>query len=213
MTTIQGLDDRARQRYWHSNITSPAMWAMTAQHLARAAEILWKRFDRAQAFFTKFSAQKQTKPRKLKSAGDMMLSAVAFMLMGFAIENLLKGLWVKRMAVEQPFVGNDPRIPKVMKHHDLNELAKEARFIVSPDREDLLDRLKVELIWGGRYSHPRRPGDFFPAIPGRPGHSKARYFQPGDWDPIVALYNELCLMLRPKAAKRRRKSGKHSPRA
>lgn len=133
---------------------------------------------------------------------DLVLSSVAFMLAAFAVENLLKGIWVKRMASESPLNEDDKRIRKIFETHDLSKLAGKAGIRCDASRLELLERLSTELLWGGRYSRPKTPEHFFPSIPGKPDQVKMRHFHPSDWKTLERLYNELYLTLRPTAATR-----------
>ena len=67
------------------------------------------------------------------------LFATAFLLFGYAIENLLKGLIVQAG-------GNRTG-------HNLSELAKEAKVMneLDKDEQELLKRLTVHVRWAGRY--------------------------------------------------------------
>lgn len=70
----------------------------------------------------------------------------AFLMLGFAIENLLKGLYVTRNsdAVAQDRIG----VPKT---HDLEQLAQKAGFSLTPTEADLLRKLTTVISWSGRY--------------------------------------------------------------
>ena len=64
------------------------------------------------------------------------------MLQGFAVECLLKALWVKqghRLADKGRFVG----VSGVKDQHDLRQLAKVVRLTTDVEQNGLLDRLSV----------------------------------------------------------------------
>lgn len=198
------MDPQTRKRQWHSGLVSPQMWAVTsAPALMHAAKVLWNRFRRASDLMQKAAVRPdsvKTKPRVV----EFGLSTVAFMLVAFAVENLLKGIWVKRMESERPLVEGDRRIRDIFSTHKLSTLATKAGIPCDAGRLELLDRLSTELLWGGRYPRPIRAEDFFPTVFGRPDQVKMRHFHPNDWEPIVDLYNELYLTLRPTAVTRSR---------
>jgi hypothetical protein len=70
----------------------------------------------------------------------------AFLLYGYAVENLLKGLFVKK----HPGVTAGDRI-QVPTHHDLPELAKEAGYAATTSETELMERLTTVITWSGRY--------------------------------------------------------------
>jgi hypothetical protein len=192
------MDSKTRKTQWHSGLVSPSLWANIAPPtLMRAAGLIWKRFEMA-------SNQNMTNAARLSVAKrvnfrDIPLCSVAFMLAAFALENLLKGIWVKRMDSEQPLVEDDKRIKKIFDTHDLVKLAAKAGIPCDASRTELFERLTIEMVWGGRYSRPIRPDHFFPNVPGKPEQIKMRHFHPADWESVVQVYNELYLMLRPAA--------------
>jgi hypothetical protein len=70
----------------------------------------------------------------------------AFMMYGFAIENLLKGLLVLR----NPSMVQDAKIG-VPRTHNLTDLAKEAAWPTTSDENRLLGELSAITTWSGRY--------------------------------------------------------------
>jgi hypothetical protein len=90
-----------------------------------------------------------------------------FMLMGFAIENILKAGIVFRDSVElKSNFQNDRKFPKILKSHNLSELARKADIQLAIFEEDLLRRLTRHSVWAGRYPIPidyldMRPTEIF----------------------------------------------------
>lgn len=78
-----------------------------------------------------------------------------FMLVAFAIENLLKARIVTKnaMAFREQF-DLDNRFPKVLKGHNLYDLALRAGIEITKQEEDLLRRLTRNATWAGRYPVP-----------------------------------------------------------
>ncbi len=70
----------------------------------------------------------------------------AFLLYGFALENLLKGLFVRRNpeAIKSDKIG-------VAFSHNLVDLAREAGFNASAAEIALLQKLTTVTVWSGRY--------------------------------------------------------------
>ena len=78
-----------------------------------------------------------------------------FMLMGFAIENILKAGIVFRDSTELKLnFGATRKFPGILKDHDLPKLAKKAGIRLGTDEEDLLRRLTRHSVWAGRYPIP-----------------------------------------------------------
>lgn len=78
-----------------------------------------------------------------------------FMLMAFAVENILKAALVRAESsnLAERFEQNS-KFPKELKGHDLLILAKAARITIGFENEDLLRRLTRNAIWSGRYPVP-----------------------------------------------------------
>ena len=90
-----------------------------------------------------------------KSAPGRDLKGPCFMLMSFAVENLLKAAIVrdKGLCFKRKFEESQ-RFPDKLKEHDLVKLAKMAKLRFNIKEEDLLRRLSRNAIWKGRYPVP-----------------------------------------------------------
>jgi hypothetical protein len=80
----------------------------------------------------------------------------AFMLMAFAIENLLKGLAIEKGKVELSKL----ELPQGLKSHDLDELHQLAKPRATA-AQHVLDHLTY-MSWAGRYPCPTEAGKFWP---------------------------------------------------
>jgi hypothetical protein len=80
---------------------------------------------------------------------------VYFMLLSFAVENLLKAAAISKNGhqYKREFRAKR-RFPKKLTGHDLIELAKEVGLVLKPREENLLRRLKRSAVWDGRYPVP-----------------------------------------------------------
>ena len=78
-----------------------------------------------------------------------------FMLVSYAVENLLKAAAVSRngFRYKENFRSNGKFPPELMKH-DLVKLAGSVNLIVTQEEEDLLRRLTRSATWFGRYPTP-----------------------------------------------------------
>ena len=90
-----------------------------------------------------------------------------FMLVAFAVENILKAAIVQAGAAELTArFEKDSKFPKELKGHDLLALAKAAGVSIGFEVEDLLRRLTRNAIWSGRYPVPiyhddSQPGEVY----------------------------------------------------
>ncbi|MCO4093304.1 MAG: hypothetical protein HEQ37_01645 [Acidovorax sp.] len=90
---------------------------------------------------------------------------VYLMISAYAIENLLKALIVRDT---RPSLNESaPRLPSVVKGHDLNKLADTAGIATTDAGKELLARLAHHAVWAGRYPAPMGMEDLKPAaLPG-----------------------------------------------
>lgn len=118
----------------------PMAWGLAADSLLAAAGILKDRRDRYD-------------PRRLKvgnfvpDGGKILFPEL--MLRGFAVECLLKGLYVKArntLASGGKYVG-----VKGAGDHNLLQLAIAVRFALTPPQKDVLKRLSIIMVGAGRY--------------------------------------------------------------
>jgi hypothetical protein len=147
---------------------SPQSWLLTAETLIDAAtQIYFSAAEQAAKFEAASTAATEKARSALGDAGsgsasEEILEAEpkflpAFMLYGFAIENLLKGILV---AQDGNRVG-DKKI-NVPRTHNLVELADEAKISLSAAECDLLKRLSTITTWSGRYPAAASLADFAP---------------------------------------------------
>jgi hypothetical protein len=76
----------------------------------------------------------------------------AEMLLGFAIENALKGL----MIAHDPALTSEEKLAKTLLEHDLCVLAACANVTVTAAENAILEALTCLVVWAGRYPTPTR---------------------------------------------------------
>jgi len=79
------------------------------------------------------------------------------MLAGLALENLLKGIQIARdprLVLPSPSKRTALLASTLTRHLDLN-LVRDAGVRLSPEEADLVERLSVFVVWGGRYPVPK----------------------------------------------------------
>lgn len=80
---------------------------------------------------------------------------VYFMLLSFAVENLLKAAAIaKESARYREDFRAKRRFPKTLTDHDLVKLAQRVGLVLKDREEDLLRRLRRSAVWHGRYPVP-----------------------------------------------------------
>jgi histone H3/H4 len=166
-------DPRSPKEAWDMQhrilATEPIVWLLKADSLMAAFEVLVADDERRAG---------QNLPRRVQS--------VAYMLAGFAIENLLKGLLI---AARTPL---DKAGRFTLKSHDLLDLSAEVGCQLDDSNRRLLERMQEFAIWTGRYpiplsSEPMRPrptpdGSFSP---------RTYHIQGEDWPAIRVLFARL----------------------
>jgi hypothetical protein len=142
----------------------PHAWLIEAKQLKRAADLVLPELREI------FSVSPQGRPR----FEDAKLFNSYMLLAGLALENLAKGILVKR----NPGVVTQDKF--ILKGHDLQQLAQQVLSTLSKNELDILNRLTEFVTWAGRYPinlyaaknvHPGfipstdRPGSTEAAIP------------------------------------------------
>lgn len=126
---------------WFKRRWSAGSWAVSAENLLRAADILFSAYQASTA--------ENGEPINCE---DTELNIPATLLYGYAIENAIKGTLIKKLGLKQ----NDcQRLPGWHKH-DLVSLFNKAQ-IQTPDKEQkeefrrLLVILTAQILWAGKY--------------------------------------------------------------
>jgi len=118
------------------------------------------------------------------------LSSVAYMLAGFAVEVLMKGVLVQEGSAV------DLKGRFTLDSHDLLKLAERAALTLSDDESRLLERLQEYLTWAGRYpvpltSEPMRPR----ALPGGGFAPTTGHWVGEDWPAVRTFVVRLKALL------------------
>jgi len=143
------MSESQRVKQFHANGNDPQAWRMSADELLATARVLKR--------------QREAVSRDESRPGDLVpdesrVGAVEKMLQGFAVECLLKALWVKqghRLADKGRLVG----VTGVKDQHDLRHLAKVVGLTTDVAQNGLLGRLSVFTKTVGRYPIPTSQHD------------------------------------------------------
>lgn len=83
-----------------------------------------------------------------------------FMLMAFAIENILKAKIISKKRLEfRKLIDQQGKLPTILKSHDLYKLANILCISLDMNEEDLIRRLYRSAVWAGRYPVPLKYQD------------------------------------------------------
>jgi hypothetical protein len=136
----------------------PASWLLTAERLREGAEAI---LTHEQAFevpyFQAHSAAVQEAMAIAYSEGndsgvaDIGARApnypAAQLLYGYALENLLKGIWIAK----DPSLISTRKLNRKLASHDLVKLAKQAGFVLHIQEDPVAEALSQLSVWAGRY--------------------------------------------------------------
>lgn len=145
-------DIEAIYRSNYQKLLSENAWANKCDDLLEAASLLEpmvnKFWENWKEVFTDKSLMKQ-KYKYLKYLGTY------FMLISYAIENLLKAAVIRKKRKEyEKYLKKESALPRDLKTHDLVLLSQKAGINIDSGQEDLLRRLRRSAEWYGRYPVP-----------------------------------------------------------
>ena len=147
----------------------PLTWMLKADSLSDAFEVLIADDERKAA----------------ENAQGRRVQSVAYMLAGFAIENLLKG----RMVAAGKHRSDSGEFK--LKTHNLRQLAVDAGYSLNDEENRLLERIQEFTVWTARYPVPINPEDIRPRKTPDGGFAPRTYHRLGeDWPPIRSLLNQ-----------------------
>lgn len=120
--------------------SSPEYWFQAALELNEAVEELYLIREKAH-YFQAFHFEGETKIKR------PAYSRATYLLMSYALENLLKGIAV----LNNPELVNSGKIQKEIKTHDLNELSKLNRFRPNILQKEFQSILSTQCVSNARY--------------------------------------------------------------
>ena len=164
---------------YHVSGEHPAVWQVSAKHLLDAAMAV------------------KAKVQPFDNAMDP-LARVEAMLLGMALECLLKGMCIKRHRVwadptKEHALVKDGKYVRVKGagDHNLLDLAAAAGVTVSPSERSILARLKDFIVYAGRYPISKQVKDMEP-VKTPDGHTVARdYISGAELERAETLTNRL----------------------
>ena len=159
---------------------SPHAWLTWVDTLAQAAKQL---------------RQRRT-PATLPDGEEVMImsDAVCAMLLGYAFEFALKGLWVKQ-GNKIVSGGKLQKIPGG-ESHQLLRLAGKVGITATPEEFDALNRLTPFVRFAGRYPVSVNPEEMKPRVVRARGRTVPGFYSREDFDLARRLLNRLTTQLR-----------------
>ncbi|MFC1989444.1 hypothetical protein ACFLVW_02615 [Chloroflexota bacterium] len=139
---------------YSKRLTDWRLWENKAEELLKAAKLLEPQVKKYWSIVdTNFKEGRYSDPQKLLYTPPFNPQSTHFMLVAYALENLLKAIIIRN---RQNSLRNRlfKRLPGVFTTHDLRGLAEEANVPTSVAEEDLLHRLSLQSIWSSRYPIP-----------------------------------------------------------
>lgn len=146
---------------------SAGAWRSRAYQLRIAAEVLFKPYSR------QLDGNGRVLPdEQLRNPKYLVVGPVILMLAGLALENLAKGLWVRKNKPLPP-----GRLPtELTKSHRVTiDLLKAVGVQLTPEESTLVKMLQTSVTWAGRYPVPRRPEEM--ELPRHFGQTEFRQFR------------------------------------
>lgn len=178
----------------------PVAWSISSRQLLRIAQETWgmsrnawdKQVEWALEFIREHEVPAgpfQLSEEEARLALDAQLHGIAFMLAGFALENLAKGVLISR---NPALVEDSGRLSDSLNTHDLQALVSECLDDLSSRENLVLEEVGTYTRWGGRYPVPLkweqlRDRKMRARKRGRTtGHDKE-----GDWKVLGEIYSRL----------------------
>lgn len=142
-------------RQFSTSLAMKESWFMNGQRLIRAAEVLLEQLwvykskaDKILATIKEFP----TEVPDMEAFERSMMEPQISLLLGYSLENFMKGLWVHK---NPDAVADTKKLPKEFTEdtgHDLNKLAGFIGITVTESEAELLRVLSEFSRWRGRYA-------------------------------------------------------------
>jgi hypothetical protein len=176
---------------------APANWLDKARQLRKSANMLFVAFENEQL---EFGERFERDPSITEGWPE---DATILLLLGFAVENLLKGLFVSALS-EPAKIKELKALGMPSPYHALEPLADAVSLSLgiefSREDRDLLDVLEHAVQWLGRYPSPTNVDGLIPLDD--QGLFKKFYLNyPTEHFAVVALYDRLDLLLEGRLAR------------
>ncbi len=189
------LNESTRQEFirkYAKLVSNPDIWLLTARRLFASANLVAAEAKRRWDDMDFRKPREQTyKIRDEFSAQDFQ--AVYMMLVGFVLENLFKARFIeKNRTALRESITRSGALPKILKRHDLRELAEMGEIELDHDTENLLDRVTKHSVWRGRYHFPLDFETFYHLTPENDIPSSGIGYASDEVDRITRTIKSVC---------------------
>lgn len=155
--------------YWQQHLNTPELWRYKANKLLAPGMELYDRGGTAIRAIQKKCENTNHGVIDPADAYEQDLLHTGLMLLGFGIENLLKGALVCKLLGQggqtQQQIEN-----RVTANHKLIGLAEAIGMLLNDEDRSTLRILEEYILWSGRYPRPKDAKFFFPNQPPTPIH-------------------------------------------
>jgi len=160
--------EQIKARQYELGAKLPISWKGVSDNLKHAADILFDHYHDAnkriiQRMLNKSAHDKKHGPRtlegkELEDHRDSQMIGVYFLLIGYAIESLLKG----NLLVQHPEYFNPDEKMTAIKTHKLTELCERCNISLMEEEIVLLNKLTRYVEWQSKYPIPLESDEMFP---------------------------------------------------
>jgi len=165
------LNESVRSLLFKYGFLLPIAWKRKASKLKYAADRLFDLYYESRSrFLERFSQEAEegtgpiaswhtaTEAELSKEVADISLITEYCLLMGYALENLIKGIL---MAEHPEFFKLDAKV-KDIRSHNLVSLCKRCSLDITVDETELLKKLTDHIEWVGKYPVPLEISGMYP---------------------------------------------------
>ncbi len=151
------LYEQLKARQFEAGARYPISWKSVSLTLKHAADRLYDLYHDATIRFLeelvkseRVEGSRILEGQELEDYRDGQLISVYFLLMGYAIENLLKAI----LMIQHPeYFKPDQKLVDIQSH-DLAGLCSRCKIDVQQDETNLLKKLTTYILWQGKYPIP-----------------------------------------------------------
>lgn len=177
------VSDKYGKDQFQFRLTEPRLWVHSAQSLFLAASLL---HEKVEEFGNILQGKIECDEENRLSHPGLYVHQTFMLLIGLALENVIKGLCVKK---EGAF---DKNKKFKFTSHRLLDLIKKTGISISKQENDLLERLEVFIYWAGKYPSPLNYKDLLPRTSSNgKGWSPLTIMLGSDYDVASGLYERL----------------------
>jgi hypothetical protein len=161
--------EQMKAKQFELGAQTSGIWKITARNLKRAADKLYSYYHDAttrdiKRFIEEIeSGQRKDGARKLEGDEwedllDGQLISIYFLLIGYAFENLFKGI----LMLEHPEYFRPSAKIKDIQSHNLKNLCHKCNISLQQEEAELLEMLTIYVEWQGKYPIPLESKNMWP---------------------------------------------------